>query len=388
MDFTIPHVPRRPYDLMFWEADIRRAINAGGAQSSPLTLHSPEGVALLSLDLDASAGRISLATPADAPYTWHAGPTLGRFPGAISACAALAGALALLPYKLPGFEARTTSADVVFMRGGQDYAHLVLHPGASLGEAGWRGTINGKPWTPLLTSAEALVKALRQRQKTNDPFYVFADQGGLFYAGEQEEGLVYLPSIPKARKFKRLGDARGHASWLGGVGQLPRPTEPGWFDAYKDDPLVLRPVRANPSPLPQSTDLVMVDRTTKARTVIETGAQREVRIARRIMIQRRVIARYGHGSAAALDAALDAGREDLDTLVLVYDATGAANIRAILKSMGLAKASIARKATYSSYPPTPLTTWSLAVPARVAAEITQNLPGPIAVLPFSEIFKQ
>lgn len=302
--------------------------------------------------------------------------------------------LAYLPATLPAYTATLDPKGVLVARNGQPYAILsLLHTKESWSSStglSWRGPINGKAWNTPLRGAKDIMRALVKREKINEPIYGFRDAtSGLYYGGHDwgTRSLSFVPKRTKARTFKRRADASGHASWLAGVGSDSRPTAPGWEEAYKEADYGMHDRLDYPCPLPATYDLISIDKGTGEETVCETAQEIEARVARRLALQRNVVARYGYGSTAAIDAAEKAERTDLDTLVLVYDASGAVDVRAALKAAGVAgKKSLARKATYDSYHHTTLVTWSLAVPASAVAAVLAALPDTVLAnaVPFAD----
>lgn len=101
------------------------------------------------------------------------------------------------------------------------------------------------------------------------------------------------------------------------------------------------------------------------------------RVQRRLALQRNVVSCFSQGSTAAIDEAQKAERTDLDTLVLLLDAQGRADVRGALKTAGVAgKKSIARKTTY---PRNTLLTWSVALPQAAVAAFLAALPANVLV---------
>lgn len=373
----------------FWHIrDVEKLVIPPLLAGTPIDLVEPNAIqhVLRVTPLPHQQG-LTFSTPKGDTYTWTLDPTLedraALWIGAAQASITLAELLATLSSTLPGYSARLDDQGVDVHRNGQPYARLTLSytKDSWKSSAGffWRGPIHGKPWTQPLLNASRIMEAFLKREKIHEPVYAFRDRStGLYYAGYDHttHNVTFAPKRTKARIFKRRADASGHASYLAGVGADRRPTTHGWDDAYKVADYEMNSPLSSPRPLPITCDLIQIDKQTAEETVCETGEEIALRVGRRLALQRNVVKLYGYGSTAAIDAAQQANRTDLDTLVLICDPAGTLDVRAALKAAGIGgKRSLARKATYTNHHPTPsLVTWSIAIPADAQAALLAQFP--------------
>jgi len=376
-----------------WEHALDNAVYAAiKGQGSASCVHAGSQMPVLDIVVDHPSHSLSFTTPqTGAVYTWSAHAQSTNKANSLSdalRCAAIVPALILiLPQIMPDYTAAITEEGLVVHRKGLPYATLTIQPYSSWYTDGntavaWRGPIHGKPWNAPMSCTSDIVRALLKRETIHAPIFAFRDsQTGLYYGGHEWPAniLTYVPQRSKARTFKRLSDASGHASMLAGVGAQMTPTEPGWKDAIKwgDGAYDVSGAMRCPVPMPPTLDLISIDKATKVETVIDTGPAIQARVQRRLALQRNVVSRFGQGSTAAIDEAQKAERTDLDTLVLLLDAQGRADVRGALKTAGVAgKKSIARKTTY---PRKTLLTWSVALPQAAVAAFLAALPADVLV---------